>query len=114
MPPGGLTGSDASSAEDLTHFLRSGRLVQEKKPVLAADQEEERNPRAVAALQGGEVIGLFVYEGTLVHGNWSRLEEMSGRKRNSQDDTPPCSKINTETESRETREDKTCNVRSLG
>lgn len=45
-----------------------------------------------------------------MHGNWSRFEEMSGRRRNSQDDTPPCSKINSETESSEMRGDKTCNV----
>lgn len=49
-----------------------------------------------------------------MHRKWSRLEEMSGRKRNSQDDAPPRSKINTETEAREPREDKTCNLHSLG
>lgn len=38
---------------------------------------------------------------------------MSGRNRNSRDDKHPRSKINTETESSETREGKTCNVRSL-
>lgn len=38
---------------------------------------------------------------------------MSGRNRNSRDDKHPRSKINTETESSETREGKTCNVLSL-
>lgn len=106
----------------MTHFIfcrGSDTLSEEweacsgKETVLIADQEKEQSC-AVAALQGSEVIGPFVYEGILVHGNWSRLEEMSGSKRNSQDDTPPRSKINTETDSREMREDKTCNVHSLG
>lgn len=102
-----------SSAEDLTHFPRSGRLVREKQPVLIADQEKETNPSAVAALRGGEVIGLFCARGDVGARNWSRLEEMSGRKRNSQDDTPPRSEINTETESREVREDETRKVRGF-
>lgn len=38
---------------------------------------------------------------------------MSGRNRNSRDDKHPRSKINTETESSDTREGKTCNVLSL-
>lgn len=33
---------------------------------------------------------------------WSKFEEASGRKRNSQDDTLACSKINTEIETAET------------
>lgn len=42
----------------------------------------------------------------LVCRKWSKFEEASGRKRNSQDDTLPRSKINTETESAETPEDE--------
>lgn len=43
----------------------------------------------------------------------SKFEEASGRKRNSQDDTLPRSKINTETGSAETPEHKACNVHLL-
>ncbi len=46
----------------------------------------------------------------LVCRKWSKFEEASGRKRNSQDDTLPRSKINTETESVEAPEDEACNV----
>lgn len=49
----------------------------------------------------------------LVCRKWSKFEEASGRKRNSQDDTLPRSKINTEIESNETLEHKACNVHSL-
>lgn len=49
----------------------------------------------------------------LVCRKWSKFEEASGRKRNSQDDTLPRSKINTETESTETPEHKACNVHLL-
>lgn len=49
----------------------------------------------------------------LVYRKWSKFEEASGRKRNSQDDTLPRSKINTETESTEMLEYKACNVHLL-
>lgn len=49
----------------------------------------------------------------LVCRKWSKFEEASRRKRNSQDDTLPRSKINTETESAETLVQKACNIHSL-
>lgn len=49
----------------------------------------------------------------LVCREWSKFEEASGRKRNSQDDTLACSKINTEIETAETLKQKAWNVYSL-
>lgn len=64
---------------------------------------------SLSALQGcekNEVIRVLC-EGILARRKWSRFEEMSGRKRNSQADTLPCSKINPGTESSLMREGKT-------
>lgn len=59
-----------------------------------------------------EVIRILC-EGILARRKWSRFGEMSGRKRNSQADTLPCSKINTGTGSSLMREDKTYKVQRI-